>query len=425
VIGRSAKEAHYQGIGSSHINPTQVDVPLAELEKLVGNANITYSEGYPADDSSQQGMIGEAVAAAQAAEVALLYIALPTFKEAEGYDRADLDLTNQQVKLIQAVTAVQPQTVVILNNGSAVTMSDWLDGTAAVLEAWMMGQAGGGAIADVLFGVVNPSGKLAETFPLRLEDTPAYLPGECDVVRYGEGLFIGYRYYDTRRQPILFPFGFGQSYTTFAYSESKVSSRVFRDADGLSVSVDVTNTGLVAGKEVIQVYVHDRKSTLVRPAQELKAFAKVELRSGETKTVTLQLDFRAFAFYHLGYQRWITESGEFDLLIGSSSADIHCTETVTLQTTLGLPSILNPNSTVGDWLEDPHGKAVFEPLYQQIMGPLRVTLGGKADDEDSLSVEILAYLFSLPLVDVLEFPGVSLSAGPQEIVDQLLRQVRS
>ena len=200
VIGRAAKEPHFQGGGSSHINPTQVDVPFDELQKLAGAAQLTYSEGYPADDSFEQALIDEAVAAAQAAEVALLYIALPRFKESEGYDRADLDLTPQQVALIQAVCAVQPSSVVILNNGSAVAMSAWIDGAAAVLEAWMMGQAGGGAIADVLFGEVNPSGKLAETFPLRLADTPAYInfPGEHGEVRYGEGLFIGYRYYDAK-----------------------------------------------------------------------------------------------------------------------------------------------------------------------------------------------------------------------------------
>jgi beta-glucosidase len=425
VIGQAAKEAHFQGIGSSHMNPAQIDVPLDELEKLAGSARITFSQGYPADDSSRPDLIAEAVAAAEAADVALLYIALPAFKEAESYDRADLDLTGHQVALIQAVTAAQPRTVVILNNGSAVTMNGWIDGAAAVLEAWMMGQAGGGAIADVLFGEVNPSGKLAETFPLRLEDNPAYLnfPGELDEVCYGEGLFIGYRYYDARQQPVLFPFGHGKSYTTFAYSAPRVSSKVFRDVDGLTVSVKVTNTGAVAGKEVVQVYVHDRKASLVRPHKELKGFAKIELQPGETKTVSIYLDFRAFAFYHPGYKRWIAEDGEFDILIGSSSAEIHHRETVMLQSTFEKPSILNRNSTLGDWLEDPLGKAAMGPLYQQIMGPLRVTMGGKADEEDSLNVEALAYLLSLPLADVLEFPGVSLPAAPRELVEQLLKQV--
>ena len=226
VIGRAAKEPHFQGGGSAHVNPTQVDIPFEELKQLAGAAELTYSEGYPAGASFEQALIDAAVVAARAAEVALLYVALPSFKESEGYDRADLDLTPQQVALIKAVSAAQPQTVVILSNGSAVAMSEWIDGAAAVLEAWMAGQAGGGAIADVLFGKVNPSGKLAETFPLRLVDTPAQLnfPGENGQVRYGEGIFIGYRYYDAKDVPVLFPFGHGLSYTTFAYSNPTASA---------------------------------------------------------------------------------------------------------------------------------------------------------------------------------------------------------
>ncbi len=175
VIGRAAQKAHFQGGGSSHINPTQVDVPFSEVQKLAGNAELSFAAGYSEDNCFEQTLVDEAVATAQAADVALLFIALPTFKESEGYDRPDLDLTEQQVRLIQAVTAVQPNTVVILNNGAPVVMHDWIDGTAAVLEAWMMGQAGGGAIADVLFGRVNPCGKLAETYPVKLADTPAHL----------------------------------------------------------------------------------------------------------------------------------------------------------------------------------------------------------------------------------------------------------
>ena len=425
VIGRAAREAHFQGGGSSHINPTQVDLPIVELEKLAGGAQITFSEGYPADDSSQPELIAAAIAAARAADVALLYIALPTFKESEGYDRTDLDLTNHQVALIQAVSAVQPRTVVILNNGSALAMSAWIDRVAGVLEAWMMGQAGGGAIADILFGHVNPSGKLAETFPLRLADTPAYLnfPGDNDEVLYGEGLFIGYRYYDARQQPVLFPFGHGLSYTTFAYHAPHVSSKMFRDVDSLTVSVDVTNTGSVAGKEVVQIYVHDHKSGMVRPPKELKGLAKVDLQPGETQAVNVPLDFRAFAYFHPVYKKWVTEDGEFDILIGASSADIRCVETVTLHSTLKLQSILTFTSTFGDWMSDPQAKAYFDPLYQQIIGPLRVALGGKEDQEDSLGIDALSYLYSLPLADVLEFPGLALNASPEEIVNELLCQL--
>jgi beta-glucosidase len=218
VIGQAAKKAHFQGGGSSHIKPTKVAVPFKELQELAGEAELSFAEGYPSGDAFQQELIDEAVALAQTADVALLYIALPTIKESEGYDRRDLDLTEQQIALIKGVAQVQSNTVVILNNGAPVAMSGWIDDVAAVLEGWMMGQAGGGAIADILFGEVNPSGKLAETFPLKVADTPAHVnwPGEAGVVRYGEGIFIGYRYYDAKEMPVLFPFGHGLSYTSFA-----------------------------------------------------------------------------------------------------------------------------------------------------------------------------------------------------------------
>lgn len=425
VIGHAAKEAYFQGGGSSHINATQVDVPLVELEKLADGAQITFCEGYPADDSSQPALIEEAVAAAHVADVALLYIALPTYKESEGYDRADLDLTNQQVALIQAVTAVQPKSVIILNNGSAVTMSAWIDGAAAVLEAWMMGQAGGGAIADILFGVVNPSGKLAETFPLKLTDTPAYInyPGENGKVRYGEGIFIGYRYYDAREQPVLFPFGHGKSYTTFAYSAPRVSSETFRDVDGLTVSVDVTNTGPVAGKEIVQVYVRDHRARLVRPLKELKGFAKVALQPGETKTVSVTLDFRAFAYYHPTYGQWITEDGAFDILIGASSADIRCVRAVTLKSTLELPCVLNRESTLREWLEDPRGKAVFQPHFKQLIGSIMATFGG-VEEEGGINLDAMGFLMDMPLRDGLSFQEATLPMSADEIVAGLLGQLQ-
>src|SRR5512139_2346133 len=231
VIGRAAENAHFQGGGSSHINPTKVAVPFKELQAQAGDAELTYAEGYPADNSFRQDMIDKAVMLAQSADVALLYIALPTFKESEGYDRPDLDLTDQQIALIKAIAKVQPNTIVVLNNGAPVAMSAWIDDVAAILESWMMGQAGGAAIADVLFGKVNPCGKLAETFPLKLADTPAHLnwPGGAGEVHYGEGLFIGYRYYDAKQMPVLFPFGHGLSYTTFAFNNPKVSATKFKD----------------------------------------------------------------------------------------------------------------------------------------------------------------------------------------------------
>ncbi len=424
VIGRAAKEAHFQGGGSSHINPTQVDNPIKELQKVTGDAELSYAEGYPADASYDQALIDAAVNNARSADVALLYLALPDSKESEGYDRADLDLTPQQVALIKAVTSVQPKTVVILNNGAPVVMSKWIDGTAAVLEGWMMGQAGGGAIADVLYGKVNPSGRLAETFPLRLVDTPAYInfPGGNGEVRYGEGIFIGYRYYDAKELQVLFPFGYGLSYTTFAYSNPRISAATFKDVDGLTVSVDVTNTGKTAGKEVVQIYVHDHKSSLVRPPKELKGFAKVELQPGETKTVTLALDFRAFAYYHPAYKQWISEDGEFDILIGASSADIRCTQTVTLQSTLELPCLLNRESTLRDWMEDPRGKRVFGPLFQQMTARMQAAFGG--GEGEGAGMDAMGFLMEMPLLSVLHFQDSALPMPPEDLVDGLLAQVR-
>ncbi|HOU12112.1 MAG TPA: glycoside hydrolase family 3 C-terminal domain-containing protein [Anaerolineae bacterium] len=425
VIGRAAETPHYQGGGSSHINPTRVAMPLKELQQQAGSAELFYAAGYPADDQFRQDLLDQAVSVARDAEVALLYIALPTYKDSEGYDRADLDLTAQQVALIQAVSAAQPNTVVILNNGSAVVMSEWIAGVSAVLEAWTMGQAGGAAIADVLFGKVNPSGKLAETFPLKLADTPAYLnyPGEGGKVRYGEGLFIGYRYYEAKQTPVQFPFGYGGSYTTFAYSNATVSAAAFKDTDGLTVTVDITNTGTVAGKEVVQVYIHDHKSALVRPYKELKGFAKIELQPGKTKTVTIALDDRAFAYYHPGYGQWITEDGEFDILIGASSADIRCQQTVTLHSTRKLPSLLNPESTIREWLDDPRGKIVFGPMFQQMMEGFGRALGEATDGNEMIGMDATSMLMDMPLLSILHFQDAALSAPPEAIVHGLLQRV--
>jgi beta-glucosidase len=426
VIGRSAENAHFQGGGSSHINATKVANPFKELQPRAENAELTYTEGYPKDDSFRQDLIDQAVTMAQSADVALLYIALPTFKESEGYDRQDLDLTEQQIALIKAVSKVQPKTVVVLNNGAPVAMSEWIDSVAAVLEGWMMGQAGGAALADILFGRVNPSGKLAETFPLKLEDIPAHTnwPGDAGKVHYGEGLFIGYRYYDAKKMLVLFPFGHGLSYTTFEYSNASVSAKEFKDIDGVTIMVDVTNTGKLAGKEIVQVYVHDRKSGLIRPEKELKGFAKVELQPGETKLVSIQLDFRSFAYYHPKYKQWITEDGEFDLLIGASSADIRCRLSVTLESTLNLPCILDKESTIREWMDDPRGKVIFGSYYSRIEAEGRKMFGSGGEDRYASegAMGIMDMFSDMPLVSVLMWQKSAWDKHPEDIVKELLGQ---
>jgi beta-glucosidase len=274
---------------------------------------------------------------------------------------------------------------------------------------------------------VNPSGKLAETFPLRLVDVPAHInfPGGAGRVRYGEGIFIGYRYYDAKEQPVAFPFGYGLSYTSFAYSNPRLSAAAFDDVDGLTVSVDVTNTGAVAGKEIVQVYMHDRKSALVRPPKELKGFAKVEMRPGETKTVTVALDFRAFAYYHPGYRQWITEDGEFDILIGASAADIRCTVSATLRSTLKLPCILDRESTVREWLEDPAGRAAFSPIYQQIKAQTAAMFGGGEGESGGIGMDPTGFMMEMPLLSLLQFQEASLPMPADAIVDGLLQQAHA
>ncbi|MEN4041662.1 MAG: glycoside hydrolase family 3 C-terminal domain-containing protein [Anaerolineaceae bacterium] len=423
VIGRAAENAHFQGGGSSHINPTKVAAPFGELQQRAGAAELTYAEGYPRDDSFRQDLIDQAVITAQSCDVAVLYIALPSYKESEGYDRQDLDLTQQQVALIKAVANVQPKTVVVLNNGSPVAMSAWIDDVSAVLEAYMMGQAGGAAIADILFGRVNPSGKLAETFPLRLADTPAYInwPGDAGEVHYGERLYIGYRYYDAKQQPVLFPFGYGLSYTTFAYSNARLSAAAFKDVDGVTVTVDVTNTGKVAGKEIVQLYVHDQKSSLARPEKELKGFAKVALQPGETKPVSIHLDFGAFAFYHPEHKQWITESGEIDLLIAASAADIRHRLTVTLEATQQLRCVLDKESTIREWKADRRGNIVITPVLQKMEETSRQAFGGDGASE-GIGMNMMEMFLDMPLLSVLMFQQSTLSMPAEDMVAGLLMQ---
>jgi beta-glucosidase len=424
VIGRSAQMAYYQGGGSSHINPPRVDVPFVELGLRAPQSKLGYAEGYPGDDVFRQDMIDEAVALAREADVAVLLLALPAYKESEGYDRQDLDLTAQQVALVRAVAVAQPRAVVVLNNGAPVSMSEWIAHVPAVLEGWMMGQAGGGAIADILFGLTNPSGKLTETFPLRLIDTPAHLnwPGGAGKVNYGEGLYLGYRYYDARDMPVQFPFGHGLSYTTFAYSNPQVSAVSFRDVDGVTVTVDVTNTGPVAGKEIVQFYVHDVASGLVRPEKELKGFAKVALAPGATETVGVELDFRSFAYFHPEYGQWIAEEGDFDILIGSSAARIHHTLRVTLQATRELPCVLDDESTIREWIADPRGQAVLGPMFARMEENSRRMFEGN-EGGPGLGMSFMEMLGDMPLVSVLMWQQDMLPLHPEEVVAGLLAQV--
>jgi beta-glucosidase len=278
--------------------------------------------------------LDRAVSLAASSDVAIVCVGFDGQWQSEGFDRPDMELPGEQNTLIERVAAVNAQTIVVLNTGSPSTMP-WIDQVAAVVQAWYPGQECGNAIADVLFGKVNPSGKLPQTFPVRLSDNPAYLnfPGENGKIYYGEGLFIGYRYYDTKQIVPLFPFGFGLSYTTFSYSTLRLSTSQMNPDDNLQVSVDITNTGQCAGKEVVQMYIRDEQARLRRPEKELKGFAKVFLEPGERKTVTLSIGRDALAYFDDLTHEWVAEAGTFQVLVGASSRDSSTTAPFIFTTT--------------------------------------------------------------------------------------------
>ncbi|MGD9098830.1 MAG: glycoside hydrolase family 3 C-terminal domain-containing protein [Anaerolineae bacterium] len=303
--------------------------------------------------------IARATQAAAECDAALVFVGTSNEWESEGFDRVDMELPGEQVELVKKVAAANANTIVVLNTGSPVTMSQWIDQVPAVLQAWFPGQECGNAIADVLFGDVNPSGKLPTTFPKRLEDNPAYInyPGESGKVFYGEGIFVGYRYYDKKKIEPLFPFGHGLSYTRFEYGNLEVKAEA-----EVEVEVEVKNSGEREGQEVVQLYVRDVESSLVRPEKELKAFAKITLKPGETKIVRFTLGQDALAYYDPRRRQWIAEAGEFEALIGSSSRDIRARGSFELKTTLRTPhrdSSLSIDSALWEILDDEKGKAVL------------------------------------------------------------------
>lgn len=331
VIGAFAKTPRYQGSGSSLINPARMECAWEEMLKYA--PECTYSAGYRLDtEEVDEQMIAEACTAAKAADAAVIFAGLTPEFESEGFDREHMRMPENHNELIRHVAQANPNTVVVLSKGAPVEMP-WVDDVKAVLDGYLGGQAGGGGIADILFGKVNPSGKLAETQPLKLEDalSSRYFPMGPNTVQYRESLYVGYRWFDAAKVPVQFPFGHGLSYTSFEYSYLTVDRKKLNCGDGITVSLTVKNSGDVAGAEVVELYVHDVKATAFRPEKELNGFAKVFLKPGEQTCVSFRLDKRSFAYYNTAIQDWHVESGDFELLVGASSADIRLKETVWVQ----------------------------------------------------------------------------------------------
>ncbi|MBR0463972.1 MAG: glycoside hydrolase family 3 C-terminal domain-containing protein, partial [Clostridia bacterium] len=376
-IGAYAESPRYQGGGSSHINASRVD---SALESARGkNRQVTYAPGFPTGrDEANAAWLDEAVRAAQGADVAVIFAGLPDVIESEGYDRADMKLPACQNELIKAVLAVQPRTVVVLHNGSPVE-TPWADETAAVLEMYLGGEGVGEATDRLLYGECSPSGHLAESFPIKLEDNPSYLyfPGDGKHVNYAEGVFVGYRYYEKKGMPVRWAFGHGLSYTTFAYGNLQVSERL-DDAGCARVTVDVTNTGNRAGKAVAQLYVSDMNGTPERPVKELKGFAKVELQPGETKTVAFELRAEDLSYFNEELNGWYAPSGRYAVMIGSASDDIAVCGTIDFTTKKLPPLTLDGSTTIGELLAHP----VTAPVVHEMLSSMGGFFGGRKPDKE-------------------------------------------
>ncbi len=423
-IGEFASKPRYQGGGSSHINSHKF---TSAVEEVQGMENITYAQGYRTDkDEVDELLVQEAVEAAKKAKVAVIFAGLPDSFESEGYDREHMRMPNCQNHLIDRVTEVQPNTIIVLHNGSPVEMP-WINKVKGIIEAYLSGQAVGGAVVDILFGKVNPSAKLPESFPIRLEDNPSFLffPGEEDVVEYREGIFVGYRYYDKKKLDVLFPFGHGLSYTTFEYSNLVLSKKSMKDTESVIVSVDVKNTGAVAGKEIIQLYVADKRSTVIRPEKELKEFAKVDLAPGESKTIAFELSKRAFAYYNTKISDWYVESGEFEIMVGKSSREIELSTTITLESTTVIPFRYTRDTLLGDISNN---KKAMEIINNSVN--LDELLGIANNDTTESSSEAItpqmqeAMMKFMPLRGVLSF-GSSVSGEELDRVIERLNQEAS
>ena len=415
VLGEFARTPRYQGGGSSQITPTRLDDALTEITAAT-EATVVFAPGYTVDEgperdpaANEADLLAEAVAVAQASDVALVFVG--SAHETEGADRDGIDLPAAHRTLVEEVAKVNPRTVVILSNGAVLATSPWDKEVSAVVEGWLLGQAGGGAIADVLFGTVNPSGRLAETIPLRLQDHPSYLdfPGEHGHVRYGEGLFIGYRGFDAREQEVAYPFGFGLSYTTFGYGQATATAT----AEGIEVRVPVTNTGDRDGREVVQVYVSLPGSTVNRAPRELKAFASVPVKAGETEEVVLTIARDDLAYWDVRLNRWVVEGGAYQCAVGASSRDLRSTAVVEVQgDDVRVP--LTADSTLGEWLADPRGAQALSAVFGGMAGG---NGGGGHMAAFFADPTMMLFLSATPLIRLSAFDSNLLNA---EVVAKLV-----
>ena len=417
-IGQYAFAPRYQGGGSSHINSFKVD---SAFEILRGNPNVKFVQGYCDEDESQSGMLREeALQTASESDAAVIFAGLPDNYEIEGQDRTHMKMPEQQIRLIEEVARVNSNVAVVLHNGSPIEMP-WLDKVNAVLEMYLGGEGCGRAACDLLYGKTNPSGRLAETFPMKLEDNPSYLYYHRgrDKAEYREGIYVGYRYYDTKNIPVLFPFGHGLSYTNFAYSNLGLSEKRITDMDLLDVTVDVCNTGSLPGKEVVLLFVAPPDTgTINRPAKELKEFSKVELKPGESRSVKFTLSKRAFAYYEESIHDWYVEKGKYRILICKSAQEVLLEGELEVYPEKEVTEVFDLTTPIGIILKDPVG--------QQVLGELmaakkpRTGAGRDRPGEKDNGKMLEAMTAQLPLRALLSFRDMGIGhAKLQQIIDKI------
>lgn len=364
LIGGFAKKPRFQGGGSSHINSIKVD---SAIEAAQGNTHVIFAEGFSStEDEYNPALFRMAIETAARVDKAIIYAGLPDIYESEGYDRDDMELPSVQNRLIEEVSKVCPHVIVVLHAGSAVSMP-WIDKVDGVILAQLAGDGVGNAVEDVLFGRVNPSGRLAESYPFKVEDNPSYVNfgGNSKDVLYGEGLFVGYRYYTAAGKNVQFPFGYGLSYTKFTYGRMMTDCDEMKDDEKLEVVVEVTNEGSCTGKEVVQLYVSKPKTNIRRPVRELKAFAKVELEPKETKKVTFILEKSDWAYYDTEIDDWYTEPGEYHMQICRNAEEVILERTVTILPAAKKPNRFSANSMIGEILDDEDARELMEEFARE------------------------------------------------------------
>ena len=418
-IGEFAARPRFQGGGSSHINCFKTTSALEAAEGL----GVTYTRGYDVEgDCATDEMIAEAVAAAKSAKVAVVFAGLPDSYESEGYDRTHMRLPDSQNALIEAVAAANPNTVVVLHNGSPVELP-WVDRVKGILEVYLGGQAVGLATVKVLYGDENPSGRLPESFPKKLADNPSYLfyGGEPRGTEYREGIFVGYRYYDKKETDVLFPFGYGLSYTRFEFSNLRLSADAIDDTEGLTATVTVTNTGARPGKAVAQLYVRNAEGDVIRPVRELKGFKKVALAPGESKDVTFALDKRSFACWNEVIKDWHVPTGDYAVEVGAHSRDLPLCAPARVTSTQRIPVKYDMDSIFMDIMKDPKAASVFKPFMDATMSAFAGSEAESDVAQEAISPDMMmAMMQYMPLRSMISFaPDKSAAAGVQQLLDAL------